>query len=140
MFKATWNNIYGQSGQATFETQQEAQSWIDGHIASNTFGKPERWVMLERATDDDKSREVDRRLRDDIIGTEAEEILLPAEYTFTVTDITNEYDYLLEKCYKERKKEYGSLSDQLDEIYHDMESWKARISGIKAKYKKPTKA
>ncbi len=31
-----------------------------------------------------------------------------------------------------RRKAYGSWGDQLDEIYHDMDAWKARIAGIKS--------
>ena len=30
-----------------------------------------------------------------------------------------------------RVSQYGSWGDQLDEIYHDIEAWKARIQGIK---------
>ena len=30
-----------------------------------------------------------------------------------------------------RRQAYGSWGDQLDEIYHDMDAWKARIQGIK---------
>jgi len=30
-----------------------------------------------------------------------------------------------------RRSEYGSWGDQLDEIYHDIEAWKARIQTIK---------
>ena len=30
-----------------------------------------------------------------------------------------------------RKKEYGSWNDQLDEIYHDIDAWKARLQTIK---------
>ena len=30
-----------------------------------------------------------------------------------------------------RISQYGSWGDQLDEIYHDIEAWKARIQGIK---------
>jgi uncharacterized protein involved in tellurium resistance len=38
---------------------------------------------------------------------------------------------------KNRINEYGSWQDQLDEIYHKgLDSWKARISSIKAKYPK----
>ena len=31
-----------------------------------------------------------------------------------------------------RRQAYGSWNDQLDEIYHDMDAWKARIAGIKS--------
>jgi hypothetical protein len=30
-----------------------------------------------------------------------------------------------------RKKEYGDIGDQLDEIYKDIDAWKARIKSIK---------
>ena len=38
---------------------------------------------------------------------------------------------------EKRIAEYGQINDQLDEIYHDFDSWKDRISAIKAKYPKP---
>ena len=31
-----------------------------------------------------------------------------------------------------RRQAYGSWNDQLDEIFHDIDAWKARIAGIKA--------
>ena len=31
-----------------------------------------------------------------------------------------------------RRQAYGSLGDQLDEIYHDLEAWKTRIAGVKS--------
>ena len=30
-----------------------------------------------------------------------------------------------------RRSQYGSWNDQLDEIFHDIDAWKARIQGIK---------
>jgi len=30
-----------------------------------------------------------------------------------------------------RRNEYGNIGDQLDEIYHDIDAWKARIQTIK---------
>ena len=30
-----------------------------------------------------------------------------------------------------RRQAYGTWEDQLDEIYHDIDAWKARIQGIK---------
>ncbi len=35
------------------------------------------------------------------------------------------------KVGKTRKASYGSWQDQLDEIYHNIDSWKARIKSIK---------
>jgi hypothetical protein len=43
----------------------------------------------------------------------------------------------LEDVYVNRRKEYGTLVDQLDEIYHNgLDAWKDRISAIKTKYPK----
>jgi hypothetical protein len=36
-----------------------------------------------------------------------------------------------------RLSEYGSWADQLDEMFHDFDGWKARIKAIKDKYPKP---
>jgi hypothetical protein len=43
----------------------------------------------------------------------------------------------LEDVYKNRRGEYGTIISQLDEIYHSgLDSWKARLANIKAKYPK----
>jgi hypothetical protein len=43
----------------------------------------------------------------------------------------------LEDIYDNRRNEYGTVIDQLDEIYHEgLDSWKARLANIKAKYPK----
>ena len=44
---------------------------------------------------------------------------------------------VLEDVYDNRRKEYGTWESQLDEIYHEgLDSWKARLANIKAKYPK----
>ena len=44
---------------------------------------------------------------------------------------------LLEDVYDNRRKEYGTIVSQLDEIYHSgLDAWKDRISAIKTKYPK----
>jgi hypothetical protein len=43
----------------------------------------------------------------------------------------------LEYVYENRREEYGTIVSQLDEIYHSgLDSWKARLANIKAKYPK----
>ena len=43
----------------------------------------------------------------------------------------------LEDVYVNRRKDYGTIVSQLDEIYHTgLDSWKDRISAIKTKYPK----
>jgi hypothetical protein len=44
---------------------------------------------------------------------------------------------VLEDVYVNRRNEYGTIVSQLDEIYHSgLDSWKARLATIKAKYPK----
>jgi hypothetical protein len=44
---------------------------------------------------------------------------------------------LLEDVYENRRKDYGTVVSQLDEIYHSgLDSWKARLANIKIKYPK----
>jgi len=43
----------------------------------------------------------------------------------------------LEDVYENRRKDYGTVVSQLDEIYHNgLDSWKARLTNIKTKYPK----
>jgi hypothetical protein len=43
----------------------------------------------------------------------------------------------LEDVYENRRKDYGAIVDQLDEIYHEgLDSWKTRIASVKTKYPK----
>ena len=43
----------------------------------------------------------------------------------------------LEDVYENRRKDYGTIVSQLDEIYHSgLDSWKARLANIKTKYPK----
>jgi hypothetical protein len=43
----------------------------------------------------------------------------------------------LEDVYENRRKDYGTVVSQLDEIYHEgLDSWKTRIASVKTKYPK----
>lgn len=43
----------------------------------------------------------------------------------------------ISEVYAARVAEYGSIQDQLDEIYHDIDSWRSRIASVKASHPKP---
>jgi hypothetical protein len=43
---------------------------------------------------------------------------------------TNQYQ-------RDRAVAYDPISEQLDQIYHDMDGWKAKIKAVKDKYPKP---
>lgn len=40
---------------------EESRDWLEKQIEKGTFGKPARWIPLEKADDFEKSREDDRR-------------------------------------------------------------------------------
>jgi hypothetical protein len=82
--------------------------------------------------------------KDAQVGVSNEDINTLIWYDNNPTNITKEQILAkqkelqqLEDVYDNRKKEYGSLESQLDEIYHNgIDSWKLRIQSIKDKYPK----
>ena len=50
-------------------------------------------------------------------------------------ELQAEYD--AKKYQRERALAYDPIPEQLDQIYHDMDGWKAKIKAVKDKYPKP---
>ena len=46
-------------------------------------------------------------------------------------------DYDAKKYQRDRAVEYDPIPEQLDQIYHDIDGWKAKIKAVKDKYPKP---
>ena len=46
-------------------------------------------------------------------------------------------DYDSKKYQRDRAVAYDPIPEQLDQIYHDMDGWKAKIKAVKDKYPKP---
>ena len=46
-------------------------------------------------------------------------------------------DYDAKKYQRDRAVAYDPIPEQLDQIYHDMDGWKARIKAVKDKFPKP---
>jgi hypothetical protein len=85
--------------------EMEIASWLEAHIANNTFGKPDRWLpdFLEGVETRTVYTQIGIPEHIEIIGgvettipeIEAEyylEYLHPAEYTYEIIDITEEYE------------------------------------------------
>jgi len=108
------------------------QTWLDQNINSGAWGKSERWLPehLEGV-----------ETKEEVIGENETQILYlhPTEYEIEIIDLSQDYDFLLQECYQNRQKEYGSIQDQMDEQFHDFDAWKQRIQSIKDKYPKPIK-
>jgi len=46
-------------------------------------------------------------------------------------------DYDSKQYQRDRALAYDPIPEQLDQIYHDMDGWKAKIKAVKDKYPKP---
>tara|TARA_R100001463_G_scaffold2447_5_gene10336 strand:+ start:2760 stop:3044 length:285 start_codon:yes stop_codon:yes gene_type:complete len=46
-------------------------------------------------------------------------------------------DYDAKKYQRDRADAYDPIPEQLDQIFHDIDAWKARIKSVKDKYPKP---
>ena len=46
-------------------------------------------------------------------------------------------DYDSKKYQRDRAVAYDPIPEQLDQIYHDIDGWKAKIKAVKDKYPKP---
>ena len=47
-------------------------------------------------------------------------------------------DYDAKQYQRDRAIAYDPIPEQLDQIYHDIDGWKAKIKAVKDKYTKPT--
>ena len=55
----------------------------------------------------------------------------PTDSQLTSADTQATKDYNNNRIKKTRKKSYGDIGEQLDEIYKDIDAWKTRIKSIK---------
>ena len=55
----------------------------------------------------------------------------PTDEQLTAVSSQSDTDYNNFHTRRVRKKLYGNIGDQLDEIFHDIDAWKARIQQIK---------
>ena len=52
-----------------------------------------------------------------------------------ITELQAEYD--AKQYQRDRAVAYDPIPEQLDQIYHDIDGWKAKIKAVKDKYPKP---
>ena len=52
-----------------------------------------------------------------------------------ITELQADYDS--KQYQRDRAVAYDPIPEQLDQIYHDMDGWKAKIKAVKDKYPKP---
>ena len=53
-----------------------------------------------------------------------------------IAELQAEYDS--KQYQRDRAVAYDPIPEQLDQIYHDMDGWKAKVKAVKDKYPKPS--
>lgn len=103
---------------------------IIGWEAQSSIGKAQgqREYMSEAAAKAAyEARDTKRVIGGEVVDKSAEEI---ADYLYQVE---------LEAVHEARRQAYGSIQEQLDEIFHDQTAWRSRIAAIKAAKPLPVK-
>ena len=72
---------------------------------------------------------------DTIVWTDPKKTVSKADLESKVVELQNAEDAI--QYQKDRAKAYDPIPEQLDQIYHDIDGWKARIKSVKDKYPKP---
>ena len=62
---------------------------------------------------------------------------LPQKCLYQNGTISANSDYKDTRYMDSRRAAYGEWGDQLDEIFHDIDAWRSRISAVKAAHPKP---
>ncbi len=63
---------------------------------------------------------------------------LPSKSEVDAEIVRLEQEFKDTQYQRDRAKAYDPIPEQLDQIYHDMDGWKAKVKAVKDKYPKPT--
>lgn len=101
-------------GGKVFDTISSANNWIQKQVDNNSWGKPDRWELETDGTHTN-TREVDNGL-----GETITEYFFPAEYTYEIHDITEQYNKdQARKAIFERRAAKRMLANNLMDILND---------------------
>ena len=62
---------------------------------------------------------------------------MPSEEAIQAKLAELQAEYEAKQYQRDRKVAYDPIPEQLDQIYHDIDGWKAKIKAVKDKYPKP---
>lgn len=155
--------IYNKKSVEIFQAilqEDKISSWLE--IIGEAKGKPERWVRAKELMqngdpnepehwmwhseyyEDSDIKEFQTRSTDS--GEIETWVLLKADYLIEIIDLDKDYDYLLQQCYENRKREYPPITDLADallkkELGDDSKyiEYINRCEAVKTKYPKPIK-
>lgn len=72
-----------------------------------------------------------------LVDGETIELTEEENNTFIAESEAAKTEYEANAWLRGRLSEYGNISDQLDEQFHNFDAWKTRIQSVKNKYPKP---
>lgn len=131
------------------EFKSDDQAFIDAEVARVTaktqLWKPEREI-IEWTEPFDESDVISRRSEFTDEGV-VNYVTLRAEYEITEKDLSQDYDWLLQECYRQRIAEYPTLAEISEALmekfgenrFEKFEELHLKRMAVKAKYKKPSK-
>ena len=141
MFKLSIYKNSQLTNQATFPTREELDAWLNFHLEHETFGKAEQPEIKEtrrilyKASELIKEAVIDEETGEEIEPAEysEEEWLdqevtlrpyIPAEYTYEIKNLAEDYEYRLQQVLAKRRSEYPPMEDYLDAIVKNDEAQK----------------
>lgn len=124
---------------------KDPKEWIDQCIATNAWGKPERWVphkdeqVLFEKEEYDDADVLEEKLVEVLAGVFQKQVKLRAQYVVEIIDITAEH--ALKYCIQNRKMEYPSPEEFMNAFFDGgqaaLDALQAKRLEVKAKYPKP---
>lgn len=94
-----------------------AKTDSDGNVIPNSERMQTKYVIVTESHIGQVTRPTDKQINDKIAELEKE--------------------YADNKYQRDRASAYDPIPEQLDQIYWDMDGWKAKIKAVKDKYPKP---
>lgn len=123
-----------------FDSDEAMQAFIQLLADQAPWGKPERWLQdspMSPLSEEEKAKAIESRTVE-VMGEQVTEYRLAAEYEVLITDLEQDPEYLLQKCYENRRKEYPPMEDYLDAVVKGDEVQKQeyvnKCLAVKAKY------
>lgn len=132
------------------EFKSDDQAFIDSELA-RVLAKDQLWrserEVVEFSQHYDEVDVISRRTEEVGEGV-INWVTLRAEYEIIETDLSQDYDWLLSECYRQRIAEYPTLAEISEALmekfgenrYQRFDELHEKRMAVKAKYKKPTRA
>ena len=82
---------------------------------------------------------MNEELIDDIVGQSVDIYKVEIDESKVAEEVKRlKAEFDANQYQRDRAKAYDPIPEQLDQIYHDIDGWKAKIKSVKDKYPKPT--